>query len=163
MCFQMGPLGSIFLSCLNFTIRLKWVYLYHFIPKSVILGERVQTALATGKLSLSRLFLIFFSNPCPLQKHSAGVRGAKSSTPVQLCIKGNSSGEHSHAVNMIGTEDRMFLPTINPLRRLPLYMTGSISTCMIFYALNHFRAPRNGQTTFSTHLCFELCYGLFNF
>ena len=47
MCFQVVPLRSIILLCVNYTIRLKWVYLDHFIPKSVNLGERVHTALAS--------------------------------------------------------------------------------------------------------------------
>ena len=40
----MGPLPSIFYLCVNFTIRLKRVYLYHLIPKLVNSGDRVQTA-----------------------------------------------------------------------------------------------------------------------
>ena len=46
MCFQMGPLPSIFQLCANFMIRLKRVYLDHFIPKLVNSGDRVQTAIA---------------------------------------------------------------------------------------------------------------------
>ena len=44
MCFQMRPLQSVFLLFVNFVIQLKWVYLDHFIPKSVNSGDRVQTA-----------------------------------------------------------------------------------------------------------------------
>ena len=57
----MGPLQSIILICVDFTIRFKWVYLDHFIPKLVNSGERVQTELQEMKQELHVLFYLKYN------------------------------------------------------------------------------------------------------
>ena len=63
MCFQMGPLQSIFLLCVNVMNRLKRVYLDHFITNSVNSGDQAQTALVIDGMSCVKLRILMGLSP----------------------------------------------------------------------------------------------------
>ena len=60
-----------------------------------------------------------FHNLCPFQNHSVGMRGSKYSTPIQTFIQGKSSREFLYGVNMVGTKDNIFFPSLLPHDYLP--------------------------------------------